>query len=150
MEKEKQPMLTPYSGGCACDAIRYTGTAEPSFAWNCHCRDCQHASGGGQCPVVYVPKIAVSMTGQVTYTLSRLRAATLLNGDFVQNVALQFVFGLNLSPSSLACGLAAGMIRTSSRPKSMFGQQAHRDGTVGIQACLHVSTRQRRSKYRNC
>ena len=35
------------SGGCACGAIRYEFNAEPAAAINCHCRDCQRASGAG-------------------------------------------------------------------------------------------------------
>jgi len=35
------------SGGCACGAVRYEFDAEPAAAINCHCRDCQRASGAG-------------------------------------------------------------------------------------------------------
>lgn len=34
-----------FSGGCACGAIRYTGTRAPVAMLNCHCRDCQLSSG---------------------------------------------------------------------------------------------------------
>lgn len=60
-------MITPYSGQCACGAIRYNGTAEPAFAWNCQCRDCQRASGGGQCPIFYAPRASVTLIGDVSY-----------------------------------------------------------------------------------
>ena len=60
-------MSKPYAGGCACGAIRYTCTAEPAFSWNCHCRDCQRASGGAYCPVMYVPQSALNLSGAVTY-----------------------------------------------------------------------------------
>ena len=36
----------PFSGGCACGAIRYESKAEPVLMLHCHCRDCQRASGG--------------------------------------------------------------------------------------------------------
>jgi hypothetical protein len=49
-------MPIPFSGGCACSAIRYTCTAEPLFSLNCHCRDCQRESGGAYVPVLGVPK----------------------------------------------------------------------------------------------
>ncbi len=60
-------MSSPFSGGCACGAVRYECTADPVFSWNCHCRDCQRASGSAFCPVSYVPKTALSSTGAVAY-----------------------------------------------------------------------------------
>lgn len=39
-------MKTPFTGGCACGAVRYEGAAEPLAMFQCHCRDCQQASGG--------------------------------------------------------------------------------------------------------
>ena len=38
-------MKIPYSGGCACGSIRYTGAREPIAMINCHCEDCQLSSG---------------------------------------------------------------------------------------------------------
>jgi hypothetical protein len=60
-------MAVPFSGGCACGAIRYQCSAEPAFSWNCHCRDCQRASGSAFCPVLYVPRAALTITGQSRY-----------------------------------------------------------------------------------
>src|ERR1700751_4180849 len=37
---------TPFTGGCACGAIRYESTAKAVLMLHCHCRDCQRASGG--------------------------------------------------------------------------------------------------------
>jgi hypothetical protein len=39
-------ITTPFSGGCACSAIRYESTAEPVMMLHRHCRDCQRSSGG--------------------------------------------------------------------------------------------------------
>jgi hypothetical protein len=38
-------MTQKLSGGCACGAIHYDCTADPVIMFNCHCRDCQRASG---------------------------------------------------------------------------------------------------------
>lgn len=51
-------MSTPLSGGCACGAVRYECSAEPRVAFNCHCRDCQRASGSAFASVLIVPKEA--------------------------------------------------------------------------------------------
>lgn len=40
-------MSQPYTGGCACGAIRYEIADEPVFSNHCQCRDCQRKSGTG-------------------------------------------------------------------------------------------------------
>ena len=57
-------MADSLRGGCACGAIRYDVSAEPTFMLNCHCRDCQRASGSGFAAIVVVPKSAVTIEGQ--------------------------------------------------------------------------------------
>jgi hypothetical protein len=49
-------ITTPFSGGCACGAIRYQSNAEPVLMLHCHCRDCQRSSGGPFSSFVIVPK----------------------------------------------------------------------------------------------
>ena len=51
-------MTVPFQGGCRCGAIRYEVTAEPLAVVDCHCRDCQYASGGSHATVVVVSKEA--------------------------------------------------------------------------------------------
>jgi hypothetical protein len=46
---------TGFTGGCACDAIRYQTTADPVLMLHCHCRDCQRASGGPFSSFIIVP-----------------------------------------------------------------------------------------------
>lgn len=45
---------TGFSGGCACGAIRYSVSGAPRYMGNCHCRDCQQATGGAYLPAVGV------------------------------------------------------------------------------------------------
>ena len=40
-------MSEPYTGGCACGAIRYEISGEPLAMNDCQCRDCQRKSGTG-------------------------------------------------------------------------------------------------------
>ncbi len=55
-------MDIPFSGGCACRAIRYQCNGEPRYMGNCHCRDCQRATGGPYFPAVLVRKEEFSIT----------------------------------------------------------------------------------------
>jgi hypothetical protein len=55
-------MKTAFSGGCACGAIRYESAAEPAAMVQCHCRDCQRATGGACIYVVVVPANAFKLT----------------------------------------------------------------------------------------
>jgi len=49
-------MQAPFSGGCACGAVRYRSSSEPLYMGNCHCRDCQQATGSAYFPAVVVKK----------------------------------------------------------------------------------------------
>jgi hypothetical protein len=59
--------MSKMTGGCICGAIRYETEADPIVMVNCHCRDCQRATGSGYAPFVIVPKAAVKVSGQPRY-----------------------------------------------------------------------------------
>lgn len=52
----------PFTGGCACGAIRYESSAEPLLMLKCHCRDCQRVTGGGHASYILLPVNAVKLT----------------------------------------------------------------------------------------
>ena len=49
-------MSEPYTGGCACGAIRYEIADEPLAMNDCQCRDCQRKSGTGHRSYLTFPK----------------------------------------------------------------------------------------------
>ena len=55
------------TGGCQCGGLRYQCSAEPLFTGNCHCRECQKATGGAYTPALAVPVNAVKITGAAKY-----------------------------------------------------------------------------------
>ncbi len=55
-------MSVPFSGGCACGAIRYTCSAQPLYMGNCHCRDCQRATGSAYFAAVVVRETDFSLS----------------------------------------------------------------------------------------
>ena len=54
-------MPAPFSDGGACGAIRYECSAEPMMSFNCHCRDCQRASGSAYLSAMVVPTTALTL-----------------------------------------------------------------------------------------
>ena len=56
-------MNIPFSGGCACGAVRYTCSSAPLAMLSCHCRDCQRSSGAPFASGVVVSTSAVVVTG---------------------------------------------------------------------------------------
>ena len=60
-------MDLPFSGGCACGALRYECSAAPLAMLHCHCRDCQRASGTAFSSALAVPVEAVKIRGSVKY-----------------------------------------------------------------------------------
>jgi len=42
-------------GGCYCGAVRYKTEGDPMFRGQCHCRECQYASGGSPNVVMAMP-----------------------------------------------------------------------------------------------
>jgi hypothetical protein len=53
----------PYTGGCACGAIRYSIIGKPAAMIECHCLDCQKDSGTGHASHVVFRGADVAMTG---------------------------------------------------------------------------------------
>ncbi|RUL63105.1 hypothetical protein EKH79_11870 [Dyella dinghuensis] len=56
-------MTTPFSGGCACGAIRYVCSRSPVAMLNCHCLDCQRSSGAPFASGFIVADSGIEITG---------------------------------------------------------------------------------------
>jgi hypothetical protein len=60
-------MNQPYTGGCACGAIRYSTPHAPLFQNHCQCRDCQRRSGTGHGSWLTFPARAdMQITGEAS------------------------------------------------------------------------------------
>jgi len=60
-------MTKPYTGGCACGAVRYTTPHEPVFQNHCQCRDCQRRSGTGHGSwMTFAARGEMAITGSAT------------------------------------------------------------------------------------
>lgn len=47
-------MAIPFTGGCACGAVRYECSSEPITMFKCHCRGCQQRTGSAFAATVLV------------------------------------------------------------------------------------------------
>lgn len=59
-------MTEPFTGGCACGAIRYAITAAPIAMNDCQCRQCQHESGTGHASHLTFTSDAVTVEGKAS------------------------------------------------------------------------------------
>ena len=57
-------MSRPYTGGCACGAIRYEISGEPIIMLDCQCRQCQRESGTGHASHVTFQAAEVKIEGK--------------------------------------------------------------------------------------
>jgi hypothetical protein len=60
-------MKVPFTGQCMCGKVRYECSTAPIAMGNCHCRDCQRATGTAFAAAILVPRDAVTITGEVKY-----------------------------------------------------------------------------------
>lgn len=95
-------MAQKLSGGCACGAIQYECSADPVLMLNCHCRDCQKASGSAYAAIVVLPKSAVQISGEP------LQAGKAIERGFCPNCGSQVTLKLERLPDIL--GLQAGSL----------------------------------------
>ena len=110
-------MAQKISGGCACGAIHYECSADPIVMLNCHCRDCQRASGSAYAAVVAVPKSAVQVRGEPRYYKVVGKAGKAIERGFCPTCGSQLTVKLERLPDAM--GLQAGSLDDPSihRPK---------------------------------
>jgi hypothetical protein len=60
-------MKVPFTRGCLCGNVCYECAADPIVVGNCHCRDCQRATGTAFSAGMLVPRNAVTISGNVKY-----------------------------------------------------------------------------------
>lgn len=58
-------MTNTIEGRCACGAVEYQINTQLEFAFNCHCRKCQRATGGGHASAFAVPLDNFKVTGTI-------------------------------------------------------------------------------------
>ena len=75
-------MPTSYRGGCLCGAIRYEIAAEPMFAGQCQCLDCQRETGGGHASFMAFPAAALKLSGSPWFHESKADSGNTVRRGF--------------------------------------------------------------------
>lgn len=73
---------TPLRGGCYCGALRYEITAPALMKAQCHCRECQHNSGGGPNVFGVYPETAFRYVQGTPTVFRRADLATPVQREF--------------------------------------------------------------------
>ena len=55
-------MAKKHTGRCACGAVKFEFNTDPTFIADCHCKDCQKASGGAMATWFGVPQEDFTLT----------------------------------------------------------------------------------------
>jgi Glutathione-dependent formaldehyde-activating enzyme len=122
----KNFMKIPFTGGCACGAIRYESTAEPMMMLHFHCRDCQRSSGGPFSSFVVVPAEAFNLL----QGSPRFHASPSARGGASALSAARRLWSRQTRTLTLSgSGLRAWMIRAGSICKWTCGHQTRIRGT---------------------
>jgi hypothetical protein len=100
-------MKIPFTGGCMCKAIRYECSEEPIFMGNCHCRDCQQATGTAFAAAILVLRNAVTIAGDVKYYDVIGGSGKIISRGFCPNCGSR-LFGKPAMPDFL--GIMAGSL----------------------------------------
>ena len=78
-------MMNSFTGRCLCGAVRYEFTGDAVLALNCHCRDCQRASGGASTPALFVLRNSLKISGSAKYYDSIGESGKVISRGFCPN-----------------------------------------------------------------
>jgi hypothetical protein len=101
-----------YSGRCLCGAVSYSTDVEPLFTGNCHCKDCQRASGGAFVPAMIFPEARVAVSGKAKYFKSTAESGNIHKRGFCPKCGSRMFAKFSAMPGML--GIAAGTLDNTS------------------------------------
>jgi hypothetical protein len=123
-------MSIPFSGGCACGAIRYECTAEPAISLNCHCRDCQRATGSAFAPIRRVPTDALRIMSTPKWYERTGGSGAKVRRGFCPECG-SYLFALTLfQPERISVTAGVGMSRVRFGLTWAVGRRVRNRGTI--------------------
>jgi hypothetical protein len=95
-------MTVPFSGGCACGAIRYVCSRAPVATLNCHCHDCQRSSGAPFASGFIVRVSDMTITGTPKMYSVCADSGRLANRSFCADCGSPLFTGGELAPEVMS------------------------------------------------
>lgn len=95
------------AGGCSCGAVRYQVRGAPVRMLNCHCRDCQRASGSAFAAIVVFPKSQFEMRGELRYHGTTGSSGRAIERGFCAVCGSQVAIRLERAPEIVAVQAAS-------------------------------------------
>lgn len=99
-------------GGCLCGAVRFKVSGAPIRMAQCHCRDCQRASGTGHMSNAIFRADDVTVTGQTASYDSTADSGNVLTRHFCPTCGGRLFLYVNARPGMIV--MAAGAFDDSS------------------------------------
>ena len=100
--------MTELSGSCLCGEITYKADTDIKMIINCHCRDCQKATGSVHGSMIFIPEDALTIDGSPSGFQHPADSGSTLTKLFCSNCGSQ-VFGKNTSREGVI-GVRAGTL----------------------------------------
>ncbi len=100
--------MTEITGSCLCGNVSYKGDTEIKMMINCHCTDCQQATGSVHGTMVFVAEDAIEFSGDTSIYDHPADSGNTLSKIFCGNCGSQ-VAGKNTGRAGML-GLRAGCI----------------------------------------
>ena len=119
-------MTQPYTGGCACGAIRYATQHTPVFQNHCQCRDCQRRSGAPFSVGTFFPAGAVTISGATTEYTRTADSGGKVHQHFCPNCGSTVYWKADNLPDMI--GVSVGAMADPCYPpplRSVFEQSKH-------------------------
>jgi hypothetical protein len=117
-------MSDPFTGGCACGALRFVATGAPLVMVDCQCLHCQKISGTGHASHVVFPRDAVTITGQAGFHEMRGDSGSIKTRAFCPGCGTWVSATFAATPGIIA--LSAGSLDDPARYRPQFVTYAFR------------------------
>jgi hypothetical protein len=100
-------MTSRFSGRCACGAVQFEADTAPGMSLQCHCRDCQRATGSGHASMAIFSRSSFRLQGELKYHTVTTDAGHLARRGFCPQCGSPIVAEPGAAPHMIAVHAAS-------------------------------------------